>query len=182
MGAVSAAIMGGMMLGGAYLQAESQKNEAKYQEKMFELNARMANQQAEDAIKRGDKEAQAHKQKVKGLIGSQRAAMAAQGLDLSDGSALEIQQDTAELGAQDALNIKNNAWREAWGYRVQAADMTGRGRMTAMAGQNNYRNTLIAGGLQAARYGAGSYKGGRQKQGGELYYSREAYDAGDYSF
>jgi hypothetical protein len=45
--------------------------------------------------------------------------MAANGVDLNSGSALRIQGDTAKLGDVDALTIRNNAARAAYGYQLQ---------------------------------------------------------------
>jgi hypothetical protein len=36
------------------------------------------------------------------------------------GTALDLLGDTAQIGEEDALTIRNNAAREAWGYRNQA--------------------------------------------------------------
>ena len=46
--------------------------------------------------------------------------MAANGVDLSSGSPLDILGDTAMYGELDALTIRSNAEREAYGYRVQS--------------------------------------------------------------
>jgi len=151
-GAVAASgVAGGIsQFGNAYVQAQAAKTQGAYQRQQYEFNARMANLQAEDSIRRGDKEAKAHKKKVKGLIGSQRAAMAAQGIEVNADSALDIQADTAAQGAADALQIKNNAWREAWGYRVAAASNQGQGAFAYMAARHQAKNTLVTGGIQAA--------------------------------
>jgi len=135
----------------AYNQAQTAKMQGDIQKSQYEANARMANLQAEDAIKRGDKEALAHKKKVRQLIGAQRAALAAQGIEVDSGSALDVQMDTAALGGEDILTIKNNAWREAWGYRVQAEDYRNKGTWAKMSGRNEARNTLLTGGMTIAK-------------------------------
>jgi len=40
---------------------------------------------------------------------------------LDSGSALNILEDTDYMGEQDALTVRNNAAKEAWAYRNQAA-------------------------------------------------------------
>lgn len=151
MGAITAAVMAGTALMSAYAQSESLKAQGDYQRQIGEVNARFGEMQAQDALKRGDEAASAHKQKVNQMVGSQRAAMASQGIALDSGSALDIQQETATMGAADALTIKNNAWREAWGYRVQASNSRFQGQFAQMGAQNDARNTLLTGGLNAAR-------------------------------
>ena len=139
--------------GNAYAQSSAQQTQAEYQRQQYETNARLAEMSSKDAIKRGDEDAAKYKSKIKQTIGAQRAAMAAQGIEVDSGSALEIQEDTAAIGAEDMVTIKNNAWREAWGYRVQANNSYGEGAMAYMAGMNKSRNTLITGGIQAMQGG-----------------------------
>lgn len=132
-------------------QASATKQAGEYDASVFESNARIQDILAADAITRGDKEAVKAKQATKRLIGSQRAAMGAQGIDIESGSALDIQQETAALGAEDALTIKNNAWRESWGYKVQSNDLTGRADMARRTAKTKAKNTLLTGGLSAVK-------------------------------
>lgn len=57
---------------------------------------------------------------TKRLQGRQRAVLAANGILVDDGSALDITSDTAALGKLDQLTIKSNVAREAAGYTAQA--------------------------------------------------------------
>jgi hypothetical protein len=141
-------------MGSAYLQAESLKMQGEYQKSMFEMNAKMSSFQAEDAERRGRLEAKEYGKKIKATIGSQRASLAAQGIDVNSGTALDIQEDTAATGAIDQMTIKNNAYREAFGYKMQAMSDTFQGKYTALATKNAVRNTYIAGGLNAVNSGA----------------------------
>lgn len=140
-------------LGSAYAQASAIKAQAAYQQRMLAINKMFADMEAADAIKRGEKAATNYKKAAKRLIGSQRAAIAAQGIEVDTGSALEIQEDTAALAAQDAQNIKNNAYRQAFGFKVQAFDLGGKSSIAGLAASNEARNTVLTGGLNAAQYG-----------------------------
>lgn len=135
----------------AIAQSRATKSQASYESSMLESNARISDIQAADAIRRGDLEAANLKKKYKQVIGSQRAALAAQGLELGEDDAALIQQDTAELGALDVLDTKNNAWREAWGYRVRGANYRNQASMVRAAGSNSSRNTILTGGLTFAK-------------------------------
>lgn len=132
-------------------QSSAQKAEGSYQKSIYDTNSKIAEIQAADALKRGETEATNLKTQTKKLIGAQRARLAAQGQDLESGDALDIQEETAGLGSIDALQIKNNAWREAWGYQVQAEDYRSRGVYAEMTGKNKSRSTLLTGGLQVAK-------------------------------
>jgi hypothetical protein len=138
-------------LSSANASAKAQRAEGDFQASIYESNARIQALMAEDAIIRGDKEAVKAKQLAKRIIGSQRAAMGAQGIDLESGSALDIQEETASLGAEEALNIRNNAWREAWGYRAQGSEYLSRASFAKITGKNTSKNTLLTGGLSALK-------------------------------
>jgi hypothetical protein len=153
---------GVMELSSAYSQSEAKKLQGKYQKELFDHNSRMAGLQAEDALRRGDREANQQRKKARQVQGSQRAALAAQGIDVDLGSAAEIQDETIVQGERDAQTVRNNAWREAWGYRAQAEDAASRGLMGDAIAQSDARNTLITGGMNAA----GSFaKAGRSMDG-----------------
>jgi hypothetical protein len=128
-----------------------------YEQGVNNLNAGYADQEATDAIARGREAELRAGTQTRVLGGTQRAALAASGVDPNVGSAAEIQAENSQLGALDALTIKNNAAREAYGYQVQAQGYRAGGAMAAAAGQNaaqGYRNqaasTLLTGSLQLA--------------------------------
>jgi hypothetical protein len=54
--------------------------------------------------------------------------------------------DTAQLGELDALTIRSNAEREAYGYTTQSSNLTAQSGLTRMAG----RNAQTAGYVSAA--------------------------------
>lgn len=158
MGAGGGSALGaGAELFGAYSSSEGLKAKGEWDRAQGEINAQLSGIAAQDAIKRGEKDAQTLRKQSKQMIGSQRAALAAQGIDVSLGSAADIQADTAELAAQDALTIRNNAWREAWGYRTQGANALSQGRISQAQSRSQAFNTMLAGGLSAAGSGAKSY-------------------------
>lgn len=80
---------------------------------------RAGNAAYDDAIARGEFEAEQYRRRLVGLIGSQRASFAAQGLDVSFGSPAEIMQETEDIGEADIAQIRENAMREAMGLRSQ---------------------------------------------------------------
>lgn len=155
--ATAAILLATSSVASAVTQASAAKSQGKFAQQQAESQARLSEMQSEDALKRGQKEAANVKKKANLLQGSQRAAMAAQGIDVSSGSAGDILAETAESGSLDALTVKNNAFREAWGYRAQASQQRFEGRMKRSASQFEARNTLLVGGIQAIGYGAQAY-------------------------
>ncbi len=108
---------------GAYSQGQAQSRQMKAQAQIQENNQKYAEWKAQDALKRASLEEDAYRQKVRGLIGRQTAVQAASGLETAYGSAVETRLDTAAQGELDALTIRNNGEREAWGYRVEAQNL-----------------------------------------------------------
>jgi hypothetical protein len=128
-----------------------------YESSIYGQNADIAEMQAQDAIARGREAELRQGMQTKQLVGSQRASLAASGIDPNIGSGAEIQADTNLLGTLDALTIRNNAAREAWGYNVNATQLRGQAALAKRAGQNTaagLRNqswtTLLTGGAQLA--------------------------------
>lgn len=161
MGAAAGIAQAGLTMVGAYSQSQSELAEGAYRKSVAEQNERLALMQADDAIRRGDRAAIEHKKQVNQVIGSQRANLAAQGIEIDSGSAAAIQEETAAIGAQDVMQIKNNAWREAWGFKVQAQNAGSEGRWASLNAGNRARTTLLTGGLQAASFGAQAYGKGK---------------------
>lgn len=104
---------------GAKQQADAQAQAAQYQAQVALNNQKIAGQYAQQAIADGENKVAAKQEQTSQMIGSQRAAMAANGVQLDSGSPLRLQEDTARLGNVDALTIRNNAAREAYGYQLQ---------------------------------------------------------------
>lgn len=143
-------------------EAKAQLAEGKYQEQVYNSNARMSQMQADDATRRGEEKALEIRQQGKKLIGKQRAAMAAQGLDLEQDDPLNIQMESAAYTAEDSRQTKANAWQEAWGYRVQAQDYANKAKFANITGKQKSRGTILTTGLnimntfaskQTPRYG-----------------------------
>lgn len=148
----------------AYTQSQALGAQADVEKQLGEINTRLADEAVADALYRGEKEAQRMRREARRIIGAQRAAYAGQGVDINSDTPADVQEDTAVIGARDAMTAKNNAWREAWGYRVAALEATSRAQYADISARAASRSTLVTGGLEAVTYGlkAGYYaKGGR---------------------
>lgn len=141
---------GATQLGSAFMQSSAIKAQAGWEAGQLERNAALMDFKAKEATRMGEKEAQQRALQTKKLMGRQRAVAAAQGIDVDSGSALDISQETAGMGALDIATIRNNAWKQAWGYQVQAADARATARFTKIQGKYAARQTLITGGMKAA--------------------------------
>lgn len=148
---LSMGIQGISDIGSAYAQASAAQAQGQFQKRAFEMNRRLVLLAADDAIRQGEKDAASVRRRGRQIIGAQRAYSGAQGIEVNEGSALELQEDTAAGVAEDELMIRNNAWRQAWGFRVSANNMRMHGEMAEIVGGAAHRNTLVTGGLQFAR-------------------------------
>jgi hypothetical protein len=153
------AILGGLIgstvgqatgsLTSGFLGAGAANAQGRIQQRTAELNAQFAELRARDAIKRGEKEVKRFQQASKQLVGRQRVALAAQGIDVSTGSAREIQEEVATATTEDILEIRNNAWREAFGFRFEAENIRSEGALARLQGSSQATASLLTGGLGA---------------------------------
>ena len=87
---------------------------------MASSNQQLAQFQSNAAKKRGTAVASRIRLNAMSVVGTQRAAAAAQNVLIDEGTPLEFQIDTHRLAELDALEAINNARREAWGYHAQS--------------------------------------------------------------
>jgi len=130
------ALSGAVGVYGAVKSGQAQNAQARYQSAVERNNAKIAGWQAEDATKRGQIEEQRQRLATARLRGAQRAGMAANGIEIDSGSPLDVLMDTASLGELDALTIRSNAEREAYGFRSQGGNLMAQAGLTRMAGRN----------------------------------------------
>jgi hypothetical protein len=105
---------------GSYQNSKATQSAYGAQAQVNRNNAQIAEWQAQDAITRGQQSASRIRMKSNQLKGTQRAGMAANGVDLGTGSALRILSDTDLFKEIDANQAIDNAAREAWAIRNQA--------------------------------------------------------------
>lgn len=122
----------------AYQQGQTAKDVANY-------NAQVADYQAKDTIARGGIAEDQQRQKTRQIMGAQRAQMGASGAVADSGSFGDILTNSAQFGEMDALTIRNNAMRQAWGSSTQAANDRFQGEAAARAGTMNAVGTVLGG-------------------------------------
>lgn len=109
-------------------------------------NAQVSEMQAADAIERGREALDIHRVKTRRMIGAQRAAFAASGVDISDvdSTAQNVFADTLAMSEEDAIAIQTNAAREAWGFKTQARDYGLRGQIARAEGKDKALGTMLS--------------------------------------
>lgn len=130
-----------------------------------DFNADVAAIQAQDALDRGNQEADQFRAQVRGAIGTQRVAQAANGVDVAFGSAVDVQADAAYIGKLDEVQLRTNAARAAWGYTVSSLNYREQARIsreTAKTDRESGADAATAGNIAAVgtiATGAGSLLG-----------------------
>lgn len=139
-------------------QGAAQKAASESQAQLADYNAAVADLQSQDAIQRGTEAESFFRSEVRGAIGAQRAGIAAGNVDVAFGSAVDVQADAAFLGELDALQIRNNAQREAWGFQVSATDYRKRAEIARKEGVYLERAAVTGGNAAktASNYGIAS--------------------------
>ena len=144
---------------GGYTQYESQKAEGQYNEAVAKNNAAAAETQAQQAEQLGSIDEDRQRARMRQMIGKQRAAFAANNIDSSSGTALDLISETAQFGEEDALAIRANAARDAWGFRTQGMNYRAQGTLARAQARNQGTATLLSTGAQMAGTGYNYFKG-----------------------
>jgi hypothetical protein len=143
--------LGSGVVGGFY-SAKSQKNNLHFQADMANISARISELQSRKARAQGaDKvairTAQAGQQKA-----SQRAALAANGVVLNEGSAAELQATEDLIKEMDVNVIQSQALDASWGYKMQKVNYQNQALMARASASGI---SPLAAGLTTLLTGAG---------------------------
>jgi hypothetical protein len=144
---VTAAAGTAMSMAGQAQQAGQQAAQANYQAQVARNNQTIAERNATLSLQQGQVQEDRQRLKTAQLLGSRRAALAAQGGDVNQGSDLDILGDTARAGESDALTIRNNAMMQAYGHQLEAG---------AAGGQANLYSTNAANAMADLPFATGS--------------------------
>jgi len=126
-------------------QANQQRQQGKFRKGVADYNARVAENEAEQTRNVGVERENLQRRKTAELLSKQRAQLGASGVELTSGSALQLQEDTQTLGEADALRIRSNFEGRAGALDTGAALTTQQGEFEESAGNSAAVGTLLAG-------------------------------------
>lgn len=132
------------------MQSEYAEAQAEAQARAAEQNAKIAKAQGHDAIIRGGEKELELRRDLARHKGNQRATLAANGIDINSGSALDVQNASISEGEYDAAAIRQNAARERWGYEMEAKNyqtQAANARAQGKAASNNALFGSVIGGI-----------------------------------
>ncbi len=142
---------------GSLISANGQAKAGQAAQDAAYQNAHTTEVAAGDLTRRGEVASGEARMKGTASIGDMRAAYGASGVDGTVGSPLAAMADVRMMSELDALKIKNNAAREAWGMQQDAKRMRTEGDNALKAGKNAALSTLLGGGGDALKGGAAAY-------------------------
>lgn len=159
MGKIAAgAVLGGTALNiyGQYLNAKAQSKQLAFQSQQDEQQKLLGIERAEDAYWRGEQDETEFRQNISQLKEQQKVSFAASGFDVTEGTAMDVLTNTADLGERDAMKIRMNAHNEAYAY-LMGADQAALSAQMAREAQGGISAalpfqtgaTLLTGGTQA---------------------------------
>lgn len=143
-----------------YYSADSAKKTGEYTQEVAEQNQALDLEREQQSKQIGAIREEEQRQKVRQFAGSQEADFAARGVDLSSGVVTAMLDDTYTLGETDALNIRANAMREAWGYSVSATNNRNEGRFAKWSGNRQAMGTYLSTAGSLAGQGYSGFQSG----------------------
>lgn len=139
----SQTVQAGAGIANGYTQSNAMRAQAGYEKAAALENAKIMDRQAADAEARGEADASLIGRRARQMVGTQRARLAAQGVDVNTGAAMDAQVDTQTMSEMDKLTARNNAAREAYGYRSSAVATRAGASIQAMGARSAARSTLL---------------------------------------
>jgi len=127
------------------MQADQQRAQGEYKKGVADYNAQVAENEAKQVKTAGLEAENAQRRKTAELLSRQRAQIGASGVDLTTGSALQLQEDTETLGEVDALRIRSNFQRHADALRAGAGLTRSAGEFSLLAGRRAAQGTILRG-------------------------------------
>ncbi len=156
MGAEAMQVVGASLkAGGINSEAQAKAQAAKHNAYIDMVNADQATQQAAEEARVNDVQASQH-------IGQARANYGASGVSSTEGSALDVLQQSARNAELDSLQIRHAGEMKAWGYKEGASMESASAENAHTAGNFGVANALWSSmnqGVQASGAGAGAGAG-----------------------
>lgn len=137
---------GALMSGvSAYQSAQASAKASDYQANIYGQNYAIAQSNAIMERQGGIDESRRIKLQTASNIASQKVAMAASGVDINDGSALDLMDSTKYYGEMDALTTYKNANSRALAYEAEAENYLTQSKMSSSIAENHRKTSLLSG-------------------------------------
>lgn len=147
----------GFDLWSAFQQAQQFRDAAELQARQDEMNARIKEQEAYETERFGFEQAAAYQKNVREVVSAQRVQFAAQNVDVSYGTAAELQTEAQETGQLNTLDLINQARLAARGVRNESNQFLLAASARRRQGEINAAGAIMQGVGQAVSTGMSGY-------------------------
>lgn len=138
-------------------QGNAAKASADYNSAVANMNAGQAKENQQIASQVGAAKTGMQEQQTRAQVGQMESNQAASGVQLNSGSFRDVKTSENELGQLDALTVRGNATKEAFGYSVQGVNEKAEAQLDTFQGKNaqtagylNAGSSLLSGASKAA--------------------------------
>jgi hypothetical protein len=152
---------------GAIQQGNAAAGAATYNANVAAQNSQLLTTEANLTGAVGAQNVAASEQATRAKIGATQANQGASGINVNSGSSVDVRKSEAEVGMYNALNIRSQAARQAYGYTTEAAHQMGESALQTSAAKSDKTAGLISafgdvlgGAGQAAQYVSPGGSGG----------------------
>jgi hypothetical protein len=153
---------------GSIFTGSAQQSAANYNAQIQLKNAQQAKINSQIAGQAGNAQVEAQELRNRAGMGSLKAMQGASGIDVNSESSTAVEQSQREIGQLDALTVRSNATREAYGYATQAQSYTEKAALEKAQGENAATASYINAGsslLNSASNASASWQEWQDKGG-----------------
>lgn len=129
-------------------RADSLRQQAEYNARQAEYNAALIDYQKEDIEDQRDLAIARRYEQTRQILGSQKAALAAQGIDVEGDIGQTFEDQERKFAIDDVHTIKNNAWREVFGLEVEQQSLRSEAVFTRLSGESEASQTIATAGRE----------------------------------
>lgn len=172
----------GLQAYGQFYQGQAAAQAAQYNSNIAAQNAAIQKQNAVIAGQAGAQQATMQGMKTRAQVGATQANQGASSITVNKGSAADTVTSERELGLLDAIQVRNNATKHAYGYEVQSANDMAESKLKSFESSTdktmsylNAAGTLLGGASKAY----GQYDAWKRAGGGGSLDSSDDYDMSD---
>jgi len=99
---------------------------------------------SEDALFRGNEATKIILDRAQRLIGEQRSSFVGQGVVVDVGTPADVVRDTVEIAARETVIVRNNIWREVFGFKFRLNSTQALASQLQIASDSESRSRIIS--------------------------------------
>lgn len=138
----------GVTAGAGLLRGVGEYEAGQTRSGLYKANAEIAREQAQSEFGAGAYNENALRMRAAATTGQQVAQIGASNLQ-QGGTPAQVVAGTAAVNEMDALQMRNNAARKAWGFEVQEVSDAFQAKQASRAGDFTGAGSILSGGAKA---------------------------------